>query len=374
MTTRHLELGVFAPTIGRMPPQGSPALFVLSEAEQRVSVTYESNRRIAQMLDAAGLEIYFMAQRGGRGFGPHRVWSHALDSFTVAAAVAEATEQLRIVSTVYTAFFHPATVARIGSTLAQISGGRWGLNLVSGWTKADFEMYGIPFGSHDERYKQTTEFTEVLRRFWTEDGFDYRGDYFQIREGYCQPLPAQTPALYNAGSSDAGKDFTARYCDWYFTGALNPEQLGAEVKDLQQRAAAHGREVRIITYLFCLCRETEAEVEREVEELMAARDEVAAREMIEGLSGQTLGTADSIFGPGLTVGEIIEGSILGVGSGKLLGTPEQVAEQLAALQAAGLDGAALTFRHYEEDAQHMISRVVPLLEDKGVRRPQRRAP
>lgn len=77
------------------------------------------------------------------------------------------------------------------------------------------------------------------------------------------------------------------------------------MKDLQQRAAAHGREVRIITYLFCLCRETEAEVEREVEELMAARDEAAA---------------------------------------------------------------ALTFRHYEEDTQHLISRVVPLLEKMGVRR------
>jgi FMNH2-dependent dimethyl sulfone monooxygenase len=369
MTNRHLEMGIFAPTIGRMPPQGDPALFVLSDAEQRVSITYESNRRIAKMLDRAGLEIYFMAQRGGRGFGPNRVWSHALDSFGVAAGIAEATERLRIVSTVYTAFYHPAAVARMGSTLAQISGGRWGLNVVSGWTKGDFEMYGIPFRSHEERYRQTTEFTEVLQKFWTEDGFDYDGEHFQIKGGCCQPLPEQMPPLFNAGSSDAGKDFTAQYCDWYFTGALDPEQLRAEVKDLKARAAAQGRDVRIITYLFCLCRDTEAKVQREVDELMAARDEVAAREMIEGLSGQTLGTAESIFGAGLTVGEIIQGSILGVGSGKLLGTPEQIAAQLAALQEAGLDAAALTFRHYEDDTRFMIERIVPLLEEMGVRAP-----
>lgn len=352
-----------------MPPQGEPALFVLSDAEQRVSVTYDSNRRLAQMLDRAGLEIFFMAQRSGRGFGPGRVWSHALDSFTVAAAIAEATEALRIVSTAYTAFFHPAVVARIGATLDQISGGRWGLNLVSGWTKGDFEMYGVPFRSHEDRYRQTAEFTEVLLRFWTEDGFDFDGEYFQIRGGSCQPLPRSVPLLYNAGSSDSGKDFTARYCDWYFTGAVNPEQLRNEVKDLRRRAAEKGRAIRIISYLFVLCRETEAEVATEVDELMAARDDVAAREMVEGLTGQTLGTADWIFGPGLTVGEILDGSILGVGSGKLLGTPEHVARELAALQAAGLDAVAFTFRHYEEDCRHVIERVVPLLEEMGVRRP-----
>lgn len=367
MANRHLELGVFAPTIGCMPPQGKSSFMLVSGAEQRTEPTFDYNRRVAELLDRAGLEVFFMAQRG-RGFGPSDFWGTSLDSVTSAAALGMVTKQIKIVSTVHTAFLHPGVLARMGSTLDQVTNGRWGLNLVSGWSHKDFEMMNIPFLAHDERYQQTAEFVEVLQKFWTMDWFDYHGKYFTIQQGICNPKPTRLPPLYNAGSSPAGKDFTARYCDWYFTGAVTPQQVTAEIADVRARAAKHGRDIHFITYVFVLCRETEAQAEKEADKILALGDFSGAQELIEGLTGQTIGTAASIIGQGVTSEQMLASVVLGVGSAKLIGTPQQVARKLAQLQEAGIDAVGLTFRHVEEEMADFIDKVLPLLEDMGVRR------
>ena len=370
MSDRHLELGVFAPTIGCAPSFGKNAFALVSSAEQRTEPTYDYNLRIAQLLDQSGLEIFFMAQRGGAGFGPARFWSYSLDSFTTAAGLAMATRNLQLISTVHTAFYHPGMVARIGATLDQISRGRWALNLVSGWAEQDFRMLDIPLLEHDKRYAQSTEFVEVLKKFWTEDWFDYAGEFFSISQGTCYPKPARPPLLYNAGSSPVGRDFAAQYCDWYFAGAQAPELLAEEVADVRARAAKQGREVKVIIYLFVLCRDTEEAARAEIEEIFEHAEFDSAREWLETLTGQTVGTVASTLGQGVSVEDMLRSVILGVGSGKLIGTPEQVAHALAQFHAAGADAVGLTFRHVEEELQDFIATVVPLLEREGVRRPR----
>jgi FMNH2-dependent dimethyl sulfone monooxygenase len=368
--TRHLELGVFAPTVGCMPPAGNQSFMLISAAEQRTDITFASNRRLAEILERAGLEIFFMAQRMGAGFGPSRFWTTSLDSFATAAALATVTERIKIVSTVHTALFHPGVVARMGATLDQISNGRWGLNIVSGWSEKDFHMLGIPLREHEERYRLSAEFIEVLKKFWTTDWFDYTGQYFTIHQGTCEPKPVQYPhpPLYNAGSSPAGRDLTARYCDYYFTGAPTVEQVKGEVADIRARAAAYGRQVRCLTYVFILCRDSERQAQKEVEEILAQGDYKGAREFVEALSGQTLGTLRSALGEG-SVEELLRRAVLGVGS-PIIGTPEQVTEALSQLQEAGIDGVLVTFRHMTEELQEFVEKIVPRLEQIGARQPR----
>ncbi len=366
MTGRHLELGVFAPTIGCMPPAAPRSFMLISAAEQRSDITFAYNRRLAEVLERAGFEVFFMAQRMGRGFGPSRFWTTALDSFTMAAALATVTKKLRLVSTVHTALFHPGVVARIGATLDQVSGGRWGLNIVSGWAERDFYMLGLPLREHDERYRLSAEFIEVLKLFWTQDDFGYAGRYFTIHQGTCEPKPASPPPLYNAGSSPAGRDLAARYCDFYFTGAANLELLREEVDDMRRRAFAYGREIRILTYVFVLCRDRESRVQEEVDEILARADWEGAREFVEAISGQTWGTLRSALGEG-SVEQMVRRAILGVGT-PILGTPDQVAETLRSLYEAGVDGVLLTFRHMIEELEEFIERVLPRLRAMGLRR------
>ena len=368
---RHLELGVFAPTVGCMPPAASRSFCLVSSAEQRTDITFDYNQQVAKILDRAGLELFFMAQRMGEGFGPSRFWGTALDSFTTASALAMVTQRLRIISTVHTALFHPGTVARIGATLDQISAGRWGLNIVSGWSKKDFDMLGVPLREHDERYRMSAEFIEVLKKFWTEERFDYEGQHFTIRRGVCEPKPLYRPhpPLYNAGSSPAGRDLTARYCDYYFTAGTTPQQVKSEVDDIQARAAAYGRQVRCVTYVFLMCRETEAQTQQEIDETYAQADYDGAREFVGGLSGQTLGTLRSALGEG-SVEEMVRRVVLGVGS-PIIGTPDRVADGLHQLYDAGVDGVLFTFRHVREELEAFIEEVLPRLERRGVRQPYR---
>jgi len=84
-SAKHLELGVFAPTIGCMPPAANRSFMLISAAEQHTDITFAYNRRVAEILEQAGWEIFFMAQRMGAGFGPSRFWTTSLDSFTTAA-------------------------------------------------------------------------------------------------------------------------------------------------------------------------------------------------------------------------------------------------------------------------------------------------
>ena len=369
MSDRHLELGVFAPTIGCSSSFGTNAFVLVSSAEQRTEPTFEYNLRVAKLLDQAELEVFFMAQRGGAGFGPARFWSCSLDSFTTAAGLAMATQNLTIISTVHTTFYHPGVVARIGATLDQISHGRWALNIVSGWAENDFRMLDIPLLEHDKRYVQSTEFVEVLQKFWTEDWFDYSGEYFCITQGTCHPKPAQPPLLYNAGSSPVGRSFAAQYCDWYFAGAQSLDQLAQEIADVRAQAAQRGREVKVIVYLFMLCRDTEEAAQKEVEEILARADFESAKEWLEALTGQTVGTVASTLGQGLSVEEMLRNVVVGVGSGKLIGTPEHVAQELAQFQEAGVDAVGLTFRHVEEEVRDLIDKVLPILERQEIRRP-----
>src|SRR5207247_10546156 len=159
----------------------------------------------------------------------------------------------------------------------------------------------------------------------------------------------------------AGKAFTARYCDWYFTGAVTPEQVKAEIADVRARAAAYGREVRFITYIFVLCRDSEAQAQQEAEEILAKGDQEGARALIEGLTGQTVGTAASILGPGTSLEDMLRSTVLGVGSGKLIGTPEQVACRLAAFHEAGLDAVGLTCLHVEDEMVALLDQDMQLI-------------
>ena len=59
--------------------------------------------------------------------------------------------------------------------------GRFGLNLVSGWNLDEFAMFGATMREHDARYEYSTEWTEIIKRIWSDEKpFDYKGKFFDI--------------------------------------------------------------------------------------------------------------------------------------------------------------------------------------------------
>ncbi len=84
--------------------------------------------------------------------------------------------------------------AKQAATIDNISGGRFVLNIVTGWHRDEIEMFGGKILEHEDRYDAAVEWLEIIDRLWTEDEeFDFDGKFYQIKKGYLEPKPTQEP-------------------------------------------------------------------------------------------------------------------------------------------------------------------------------------
>ena len=116
------------------------------------------------------------------------------EMFFVMATLAQRTKRVKIGSHVACMLFrHPAMHARLFAQIDEASGGRVIAGVGAGWTRAEFEMMGIPFPAISERLRMMDEAVAVMRGMWAESSFSYEGKYYQIDEACCLPKPKQQP-------------------------------------------------------------------------------------------------------------------------------------------------------------------------------------
>lgn len=348
-----LQLGIFMPNCSNMY-----AISTYRTAPDEWP--YESNKRIALAAEAAGFDFLFPVSRW-RGFGGKTNYlGTSLETMTWAAALLAVTHRIRVYSTVHVPVFHPLVVAKMGATLDHISNGRWGINIVSGWSREEFEMMGLDLLPHAERYQRTAAFIEILKGLWTtEPGtFNFDSPWYRIKGGYVMPQPVQKPhpPIVNAGVSAEAKDVVARLGDWAFIGPPSIDATADITRDFKARARAYGRVIRCAGYPFVLWRETEQEAQAEVRRIIAGMDEVAVRNWARGL-GLESGSFDQFT---------LEMFTLGAGALPVIGTAEQVALTLKRLYDLGMDGVLLCFLSYYEDTVRFGAEIVPLLRQLGV--------
>ena len=117
-----------------------------------------------------------------------------LESMTTLTAVAAVTERIRLVPSVVAASFRtPPMLAKITSTLDQVSQGRLTLGLGAGWKQDEYEAHGYPYPSNAERLAQLAETIQVLKAMWTQAEPTFEGKHFSIRKAYNNPRPVQKP-------------------------------------------------------------------------------------------------------------------------------------------------------------------------------------
>jgi dimethylsulfone monooxygenase len=363
-----MELGIFAPSISGSTFGQPGCPFIVSRVPTRTDWRWEYNLELARLADEYGFGMYFIGGRF-RGHGESRFHGYQLEAVTLAASLASVTKQIKLVSTVHTGLWHPGIIAKVGATIDQVSHGRWIINIVSGWVRDEYDMFGIPWLEHGDRYDMSREFIAILKGMWTQERFDFAGRYFHIENGYLEPKPIQQPhcAIVNAGTSPVAKQMTADLCDWYFSSSYSLEQLRAEVEEVKRLATAQGRTVRVVTYAFVLCRETAAQAQAEAQDIRDNADYDAARVFAERMILQTIGTRETLMGATSEVSQqILDMLILGLGARPLVGSPEQVATGLQTLAAMGADAVLLGFPHYIDDLRFFRQRVTPLLQEAGI--------
>ena len=227
----------------------------ITTAAEAWALNWPDTRTIAHMADRAGLDVLLPVGRW-RGYGgPTNFNSHTYESFTWAAAVGAATEQIGVFATCHVPLVHPVMAAKMATTVDHVTGGRFCLNVVCGWFKDEFEMFGAAWRDHDVRYAYATEWVDFVRRLWSEEReFDYAGQFFQSRRAWSQPQPLQKPfpPIMNAGGSAAGQDFAATVADMNFLILRQRDFAGgkaqidrAEVEGTRPRSHRAGLDPRL---------------------------------------------------------------------------------------------------------------------------------
>jgi alkanesulfonate monooxygenase SsuD/methylene tetrahydromethanopterin reductase-like flavin-dependent oxidoreductase (luciferase family) len=331
--------------------------------------TFDYNARIVQQGEALGFDLAFSRTqwlpKGGYD------GEASLDSFIALGAMAAITKKILLISTIHVLYgpLHPLHLAKYGATLDHIAKGRWGINIVTGHRAVEHEMFGWQRIEHDTRYKLAAELFDVVQTLWTSDeNFSHKGEQgWTVHNGFITPKPQfGRPVLVNATGSDAGIEFAARYSDIIFVTSPGGSGIDAALATLPdhtaqvRRAAANvGRNVRTLINPVIVSRDTERETEDYANAIVAGK-------LPGGLGGGNQYDSDAHAWRGRKDGTRNVGRGLG-GNIEIVGTPEQVVDQLLALKKAGIDGVQLGFFDFEKDLAHFGTSILPLMKQAGLR-------
>lgn len=211
-----------------------------------------------------------------------------LEPITLLAAIAAATSHIGLIATASTTYHQPYNLARLFASVDHISRGRVGWNIVTTTNDAaayNFGLDGHP--SHAERYARAQEFLEVVTALWDswEDDavigdpaagryadpakihpIEHAGRYFKVRGALNAPrVPQGRPVYVQAGSSEDGRGFAARWAEAIFTAHQTLPSAQEFYRDIKSRALGLGRRpehIRVLPGLSPFIGGTEAEAKR----------------------------------------------------------------------------------------------------------------
>jgi FMN-dependent oxidoreductase (nitrilotriacetate monooxygenase family) len=345
-----------------------------------------------------------------------------LDPMLVLTAIATATERLGLACTVSTSYQDPFTVARAFATLDHLSAGRAAWNVVTSFQDAEARNFGREQQNpRERRYDRADEFLEVVCKLWDSwqddalvtdprsprfadpakvAAIDHDGEWFRVRGPLNVSRPPQgRPVLVQAGASNRGKDFAARWADVVFTTPPTLESGQAFYRELRERAASFGRDpdtLKILPGIVPVIGETgaaAAEKQRLLAELVHPLaglstlsyhldidlsqfplDQPLPTVDVPGVHGHYLEVAELTQREGLTLEQL--GKRYGSGpNSAFIGTAEQVAATMAEWFAGeACDGFMIQGTHAPGGYEDVVRLLVPELTRLGIFRSEYEGP
>jgi F420-dependent oxidoreductase-like protein len=261
-----------------------------------------------------------------------------LEGWVTLTALATLTRHVRV-GTLVTGITYrePSVLAKMGATLDVISGGRLEMGLGAAWFQQEHEALGIPFPPVAERIKRLGEACEVITRMWTEDAATWKGQYYEIKEAYCNPKPVQKPRppiLIGGGGEQLTLKMVARYADtWNSFGT--EEVFRHKLSVLDEHCRAVGRDPQTIEKSVSL-------------PPVLSKDRSKLDAMLADMAGRRAM------------------SIEDARAGMLWGSPDDAIKKLEAFRALGVTHIILSLRPpYDASQLEMFTReVIPALRQK----------
>ncbi|UVL58610.1 LLM class flavin-dependent oxidoreductase [Pseudomonas sp. B21-035] len=294
------------------------------------------------------------------------------EPWIAAAALARETRRLRFLIAFQATWTLPAYAAQQAAILQHLSHGRLDWNIITGGNPASQRAQG-DFLDHDQRYKRTGEFLDIIQGLWSNERFSYDGDIYRLENGALPPHLGneRKPGVYFSGFSEPALEVAARHADVYLNWAEPVEQLKPHIERVRELADKQGRTVRFGLRVDLFARETED---------AAWRDLRRQFDKLEGkpsaVSTAFTSASDSVGGARQTAyhqniqrfDDLIIGANLWAGFAKakpgptvgLVGSHENIAERLAEYRDAGFSTFILAGNPHLEEALRIGQEVLPL--------------
>lgn len=274
-------------------------------------------------------------------------------TLTMLACLAMRTTTLRLGSGVLALPWHnPVLLAEQAATVDLVSGGRLDLGIGRGYRHTEFTGFGI---DPEEAQGRFDEAVDVVTRAWTSaQRFSHAGAYWRFEDIVVEPKPAQSPhpPLWMAAGGDASVARAAAaghnlILDQY----LSPDQIADRIATYRDQLDARpfdAMNVAVARHVHIA--DTEAETAAAQRRLVAGTQRIlsAARDPERPASGshalayQQPGRADAYA---------------------LYGTPEEIADDLAALQESGVEYVLLILETDPSQLRRFRHDVMPRLSD-----------
>ncbi|SNR26138.1 LLM class flavin-dependent oxidoreductase [Halorubrum vacuolatum] len=380
---------------------------------------------VARTAERGGFDAVFFADVRGiyDVYGDDRdtaveraVQTPANDPQLVVPAMAEVTDDLGFAVTRSTTYTHPYQLAREFSTLDHLTDGRIAINVVTSYLESAAANLGLEERMDKEtRYDRADEFLDVCYALWEDSweddavkrdrsarrytdpakvhSIDHEGEHFSVPGPHgCEPSPQRTPVIYQAGSSDRGREFAAANAEAVFASQPTEEGVREYMRDVKSRAADHGRDpesLRFFIGVVPIVGETEAAAQAKHERYTEHVDVEATLALLSGFLDMDLSTldpdqrvehieTDAIQGTmnafttsqpdrDWTVREVAQFCGLGTTSPTIVGTPEDVADELQYWhEEVGVHGFNIKEVVRPNSLRDFVDLVVPELRERGL--------
>ncbi|PKG22866.1 LLM class flavin-dependent oxidoreductase [Niallia nealsonii] len=384
------------------------------QADASVSLPFYKER--AQLAEKGKFSFVFIAD--GLSI-TEKSLPHFLNRFepiTLLTALAGATEKIGLVGTLSTSYSEPFNVARQFLSLDHLSLGRAGWNVVTSPSAGAAQNFnGDELPAHQTRYKKAAEHLEVVKGLWDswEDGafirnketgqfFDskklhalnHKGEFFSVKGPLNLERSDQGyPVIFQAGSSETGRNFAAESADAVFTGHDTLEEARGFYKDIKDKAVHNGRkadDVLIFPGISPIIADSVEEAQKIYEDFIRLVPIDHAITYLGRFFDHFDFSAYPLDSPFPDIGDVGKEAFqsttdkikkmakennltlrqvaqqVAVPKSTFIGTPTIVADKLQSwFESEGADGFII-HTDIPNQLEHFVERVVPILQDRGI--------
>jgi alkanesulfonate monooxygenase len=351
---RTLEFGWFVPTRGDTDDYGEPL---------KIAAGLEMFDRVALAAERAGFE-YLLVPVG------HQCW----DAWMTGAMLTRNTTKIRMLIAARPSYINPVLLAKMISTFDQLSKGRISINLIAGQSEIENIAEGVRW-SKEQRYEIMDEEVSILKALWTQTApTDWNGKYYTLQKAELVPKPYQKPhpKFYLGGGSRQAAELSAKHSDVHLFWGDTTERIVANMKELSEMAANHGRENELGfgMRLQIVCREHEKDAWEAAEGLVRnvtrERTDYIRTYYAQSVANQRVQelarTMGDLIAPNLWTG--LSKARPGAGI-CIVGNPEQCAGVLQRYIDIGCHSFCLSGYLHDAEAERFQRLVRPILQDRN---------